>query len=135
MLDDVLCYYPEFNRASNPKLAQVAPAIVPPVADKEFQYEFLKKTGRYVFRAVTDATDLHIIGYSLPKEDQFARFVLRRAVRNNIVQASRRKERPVRVRVVNPDPAVEGTFSRLVGREVAEFDFRQALFEDYAISL
>jgi hypothetical protein len=135
ILDDDLCYYPRFNRAENPRLAEMPPVIIPPVAEKEFEFPFLKRTWRYVFRAVTDATDLHVIGYSLPKEDQFARFVFRRAIRNNIVQASKRDERPVRVRVINPDPAVEGTFSRLVGREVQQFDFRQAFFEDYVASL
>src|SRR2546426_4070640 len=42
-----------------------------------------------------------------------------------------RKERPAKVIVINPDPGAEGTFSHLAGRDVEDFDFRQALFEDY----
>jgi hypothetical protein len=39
------------------------------------------------------------------------------------------------IAVANPDPNTEGTFSRLVGRDVEDFDFRQAFFEDYVASL
>jgi hypothetical protein len=134
-LDDELCYYPRFNRAEHPKLEKVPPVIVPPVAMKEFEFDFLKRTWRFVYRAVSDATELHIIGYSLPREDQFARLVFRRAIRNNILKAPERKVSPVKVRVVNPDAAAEGTFSQLVGRGVKTFDFRQAYFEDYVESL
>jgi hypothetical protein len=134
-LDSTLCYYPRFNFAANPELADIAPVIVPPVADKEFSYEFLKRTWRFVYRAVSDATELHILGYSLPREDQFARLVFRRAIRTNILYAKRFKRRALRVLVVNPDPNVEGTISRLVGRDVADFQFHQAYFEDYVWSL
>jgi hypothetical protein len=135
-LDEQLCYYPRFNLSEHPKLAEISPVIVPPIAEKDFDdIKFLKRTWRHIFRAVTDATELHIIGYSLPKEDQFARLVFRRAIRNNIIHASRRKERPAKVIVVNPDPAAEGTFSRLAGRGVEKFEFRQAYFQDYVTGL
>ena len=110
-LDDELCYYPRFNGAEHPKLEEVPPVIVPPVALKEFEFDFLNRTWRFVYRAVSDATELHIIGYSLPREDQFARLVFRRAIRNNILRARKRKERPAKVIVINPDPAAEVTFS------------------------
>jgi hypothetical protein len=135
ILDSDLCYYPRFNRADHPELAKIPPVIVPPVASKEFKFDFLKRTWRFVYRAVSDAAELHIIGYSLPREDQFARLVFRRAIRNNIVKASRRNEKPAKVLVVNPDPASEGTFSRLAGREVEDFNYRQAYFEDYVEGL
>jgi len=134
-LDDELYYYPRFNRAEHPKLKEVPPVIVPPVALKEFEFDFLKRTWRFVYRAVSDATEFHIIGYSLPREDQFARLVFRRAIRNNILKARKRKERPAKVIVINPDPGAEGTFSHLAGRDVEDFDFRQALFEDYVAGL
>jgi hypothetical protein len=134
-LDKALCYYPRFDRAKNPKLVDVAPTIVPPVAEKEFEIEFLKRTWRFVYRAVSNATQLHIIGYSLPREDQFARLVFRRALLNNVLNASKRKKAGLKVCVVNPDPAAEGTFSRLVGRSVRDFEFRQAYFEDYVAGL
>jgi hypothetical protein len=134
-LDDTLCYYPRFDRAENPQLAKIPPVIVPPIATKEFEFDFLKRTWRFIYRAVSDATELHIIGYSLPREDQFARLVFRRAIRNNILNAQKRGQQPVRVTVINPDPAAETTFSHLVGRDVEDFDFRQAFFEDYVEGL
>jgi len=135
ILDEKLCYYPRFNRAENPKLSDIPPAIVPPLADKQFELDFFKRTWRHVYKAVSDATELHAIGYSLPREDQFARLVFRRGIRNNILKASRRGEQPTKILVVNPDPVTEGTFSRLVGRGVASFDFQQAYFDDYVASL
>lgn len=134
-LDAQICYYPRFDRGEHPKLAEVPPLIVPPVATKEFEFKFLRRTWRFVYRAVTNATELHIIGYSLPREDQFARLVFRRAVRNNILRASKEKKQPAKVIVVNPDAAAEATFSRLVGRGMSAFDFRQAYFEDYVAGL
>ncbi len=134
-LDSELYYYPRFNRAEHPKLKQVPPVIVPPVALKQFELDFLKRTWRYVYRAVSDATKIYIIGYSLPREDQFARLVFRRAIRNNILKAHKGRERPARVVVVNPDGAAESTFSHLVGREIGGFDFRQTRFEDYVAGL
>jgi hypothetical protein len=83
-LDSEACVYPYFNFAESPELLQARPLIVPPVAMKEFESSILKRMWRSVYRAVSAATHLFIIGYSLPKEDQFARFVLRRAIRNNI---------------------------------------------------
>lgn len=134
-LDDQLFYYPRFNRAQHPSLMQVPPSIVPPVALKEFEFAFLKRTWRFVYRAISDATELHIIGYSLPREDQFARLVFRRAIRNNILKARKRSEQPVKVIVINPDPLTEITFSHLVGSGVKDFNFHQAFFEDYVAGL
>lgn len=134
-LDTELCYYPRFDRAKNPKLVDVPPIIVPPVAEKEFAIDFLKRTWRFVYRAISNANELHIIGYSLPTEDQFARLVFRRAILNNALKASKRNGPVLRVRVVNPDQTAEGRFSRLVGQGVRDFEFRQAYFEDYVAGL
>jgi hypothetical protein len=133
--DDQIYYYPHFDRGATPALANVAPVIVPPVATKRFEFPFLKRTWRSVFRAVSDATELHIIGYSLPREDQFARLVFRRAIRTNVLRASKGKKKSARVIVVNPDPATEGTFARLVGRDIDDFEFKQAYFHDYVAGL
>ena len=134
-LDQKLCYYPLFDRAANPTLVDIPPMIVPPVAEKDFAVDFLKRTWRFVYRAVSNATELHVIGYSLPREDQFARLVFRRAILNNILKASKNKKHALKVRVVNPDATTEATFSRLVGRGVGEFHFYHAYFEDYVAGL
>jgi hypothetical protein len=109
------------------------PVIVPPVSSKEFRYRALKRTWMSIFRAVSQATQLHIIGYSLPREDQFARFVFRRAIRNNLLNVEKGKKSPLSIRVVNPDETVFTTFSRLVGSTGTntEMEFKQTLFQDY----
>ncbi len=84
----------------------------------------------------------------MPKEDQFARFVLRRALRNNILSAADGSKPPLRIEVVNPDPSVEQTFSTLVGHgqgfphdrhrgkaDAVNFTFIQAQFHRYVASL
>ncbi len=129
--DKQLCYYPEFNLGRTPKLKEIAPVIVPPVSAKEFKYDFLKRTWRWVYKAISSATEIHIIGYSLPKEDQFARLVFRRAIRNNILTGVRRTGDPPRIFVANPDGTVEQTFSSIVGRQIP-LRFLQAYFEDIA---
>ncbi|MGA3324279.1 MAG: hypothetical protein ABSF45_07385, partial [Terriglobia bacterium] len=126
-----------FRLSKNPELLDVLPVIVPPVWHKEFNEPFLRQTWRSVFRSLSRATSLRIIGYSLPKEDQFARFVLRRALRNNILKASKGQNRPLRVYVGNPDAAVAATFSRLGGlgndetAKFVKFQFIHASFENY----
>src|SRR6266404_1537810 len=106
-------YYPYFKLDRAPELLDRVPGIVPPVYAKEVKP--FRKIWTSVYRALRDATDIHIIGYSMPKEDQFARFVLRRALRNNILSAADGEKPPLRIEVVNPDPSVEQTFSTLVG--------------------
>lgn len=137
-LDDSFCVYTSFDFRRNPRLSRRRPVIVPPVATKNFSFPFLKKTWNSVYRAVSRATELHIIGYSLPAEDQFARFVLRRALRNNLIRARRGEKKRLTVKIINPDPGVMMTFSRLVGgthKGLKALDFEQAFFEDYASAL
>jgi hypothetical protein len=114
-LDDEVRLYPHFDFSKHPELSQVQPVIVPPLATKSFEYECLKRTWRSVYRAVSDATELHVIGYSLPREDQFARLVLRRALLSNLLRTGRHEKRPLRITVVNPDDSVSVIFSRLAG--------------------
>jgi hypothetical protein len=133
-LDKKLCVYPYFSFKKNPRLSRRRPVIVPPVATKDFSFAFLRKTWNSVYRAISRASEVQIIGYSLPPEDQFARFVLRRAVRNNLIRAAHSNKRRLSVKIVNPDPTVMMTFSRVIGgahKGLAGLDFQQALFEDY----
>jgi hypothetical protein len=122
--------YPFENFAKHPQVKELQPLIVPPLATKEFTAEVLKKTWRGVYRAISDATDIFVIGYSLPKEDQFARLVLKRAIRSNIHKHRRGEKPALRMAVVNPDDAVAVTFMHMAASEV-ELTYRQARFEDY----
>jgi hypothetical protein len=136
-LDKKICIFKYFDFTEHPKLAKLQPVIVPPVSSKEFKHRALQRTWISVFRAVSQATELHVIGYSLPREDQFARLVLRRAIRNNLLNVEKGKKPALSLRVVNPDEAVWTTFSRLVGSSgaLAKIEFQQGLFQDYVATL
>ncbi len=132
-LDDTVSVFTRFNFADLPKMAGCNPVIVPPVSAKEFSHRILKQTWRGIYRAVSDATELFILGYSLPREDQFARLVLGRALRSNRLKVEKKDKRPLRVVVVNPDENSETTFRRLVGPNVQNFVFYQATFENFVV--
>ena len=73
-----------------------------------------------MYHAVAAAGELYIIGYSLPREDQFARLVIGRAIqRNNSSRKAGRKR--LTVTVVNPDENAMTTFTKLVGDGVQFF--------------
>lgn len=130
-LDDTYVIYPYSDFSEHPKVRELQPLIVAPLATKEFSADFLKKTWRGLYRAVSDATELIIVGYSLPKEDQFARLVLRRAIRSNLAKEKRGEKRPLTISVVNPDDTVAVTFTRMAGLK-SGIKYYQARFEDYA---
>ncbi len=132
-LDERLVVFKHFDFTENRELDNLLPIMVPPISSKEFKYRVLQRAWRSVFRAISQATELHIIGYSLPREDQFARFVFRRAIRQNLLNVERGKKSPLHIRVVNPDETVWTTFSRLVGGTGTntEMEFKQTLFQDY----
>jgi SIR2-like domain len=132
-LDDSVSVFTRFNFADVPKMADRTPVIVPPVSAKEFSHKILKRTWRHIYRAVSRATDLFIVGYSLPKEDQFARLVLGRALRSNRLKVEQKRKLPLRVAIVNPDEGAETTFRRLVGPNVRNFVFYQATFENFVV--
>lgn len=130
-LDSKHVVYPYWDFAEHPEVKDSQPLIVPPVATKEFSVDFLKKTWRGIYRAVSDATDLFVIGYSLPKEDQFARLVLRRAIQANVQKHRRGEKLPLTMSVVNPDDSVAVTFARMAALQFG-VKFYQARFEDFA---
>ena len=136
-LDKRLAVFNHFDFKEKPELAKLLPVIVPPLSAKEFKHVALRRTWRAIFRALSQATQLHIIGYSLPREDQFARFVFRRAIRQNFLNTERGKKAPLAIRIVNPDESVWTTFSRLAGGGEASvnMEFKQTLFQDYVSSL
>lgn len=117
-------------------LIKAVPVLVPPVANKKFdKYSVFQETWASVYRAISNATVLTILGYSLPREDQFSRFVFRRALRNNARRSRKGAKDRLQVIVVNPDESAEGTFARLVGREETSFRFHRTYFEDFVDSL
>ena len=130
-LDESVSVFTRFDFSEIPEMANCTPVIVPPVAAKDFSHDILKRTWQGVYRAVSRATNLYIFGYSLPKEDQFARLVLGRALRSNSLKSGKKEKLPLRVVVVNPDETAETTFRRLLGPNVSSFVFYQATFQNY----
>ncbi len=119
-LDEEVRLYPHFNFAKHPELAKALPVIVPPVSSKNVRVRMSKEDLAFDFIVLLRMrTDLYIIGYSLPKEDQFARLVLRRALRSNLLRTTKSEKGPVRITVVNPDESTGVTFSRLAGPKVS----------------
>jgi hypothetical protein len=130
-LDESVCVFTRFDFSDLPEMANYTPVIVPPLATKEFSQTVLKRTWRGVYKAVSQATSLTILGYSLPREDQFARLVLGRALRSNRLKVEKKAKSPLDVTVVNPDETTEITFRRLVGPSVRRFTFYQATFQNF----
>lgn len=109
------------------------PIIVPPVSAKEFPHPVLKRTWTSVFRALSLATNLRIVGYSMPQEDQFARFIFRRAVRENLRIAQLRRKADMNVEVINPDGHAWDSISRTLGDSdrTIQMKFTRTRLEDY----
>jgi hypothetical protein len=134
-IDDELSVYPEFTLAKHKLMSTQPPVIVPPIAQKDFKPPFFRQTWKRVYRAVSRATEIYFIGYSLPKEDQFARLVLSRALRNNRLKANKSNKKGLTIRVVNPDESAQQTFIRLVGQRFkTQFVFYHTTFDRFVKS-
>jgi hypothetical protein len=134
-LDEKISAFPYFDFRHHPGLFKKQPIIVPPVTAKEFNYPYLKETWQSVYKAVANATELQIIGYSLPEEDQYARLMLRLALRANNLAVEKKRKLPLKVLVVNPDRSVMFSLSRLLESSPREVRFLQAYFHDYVAGL
>jgi len=105
------------------------PLIVPPLAAKDFSLPIFQKIWRSVFEAVSDAEEIFILGYSLPQEDQFARFVFRRAIRQNFLDHKKGRKKEVSIQVINKSGDVRETFERVIGKD---FTLIEKTFEAYS---
>lgn len=108
------------------------PLMVPPISDKDFGLPYMKEIWRSVHDAIEEATTIYVLGFSLPPEDQFARFVIRRAVRNNFLRARKHGTPKAKIVVVNRNPQVHERFSLLFGES---FRFRPITFQDFVARL
>lgn len=136
MIDSELSVYPETTLAKHRSMRTQAPFIVPPIAMKDFSQPFLRKTWKRIYRKVSSATEIVFIGYSLPREDQFARLVLSRALRNNRLKAGSRRKEELMIRVINPDETTQRTFVNLVGYGAeVRFVFYHTTFDRFVQSV
>lgn len=98
--------------------------LVPPSWNKTQYWESLGSVWSAAARALSEAHEIVVIGYSLPESDSFFRDLLALGL-----------EGPTRVKaftVVNPDESVGGRFERLLGPEVrARFSAKQQSFANW----
>lgn len=135
-IDDEISVYPAATLANHKAMRTQSPVIVPPIAMKDFTPPFFRQTWKRIYRQVSSASDVYFIGYSLPKEDQFARLVLSRALRNNRLKVNKGKKRRLSIRVANPDETAQQTFMRLVGQGVeTHFSFYNTTFDRFVQSV
>lgn len=96
-----------------------APFIVPPTFFKTVKgTEDLERVWALAFERLEDADEIHMCGYRLPREDMYARVVLRRAIRANTMRRSREKAPPLIVTVVNPSPDVAEEMKSILHHEL-----------------
>ena len=117
--------YNSFLRRPHHHLDDRIPEIVPPSLLKAFRTEVAQRTWKDIYRALRRAGEIYIIGYSLPPEDQFARFVLRRVFRNASVDGLDPK-----ITVVNPTSTVLDRFEEVVGSSF-RVQFEHITFEKW----
>jgi len=84
---------------------QVEPVIVPPTWAKGGQSKILRPVWARALRALGDAGRIFIIGYSLPRTDEFFRYLLALALSKN--------EQLDKIIVVNPSQEAQDTFAKL----------------------
>ncbi len=121
----------QLNRR-HPRIFSETPLIVPPLASKDFSLPIFQKIWRSVFEVISDAEEIFILGYSLPQEDQFARFVFRRAIRQNFLDHTKGRKKKVSIQVVNKSASVRETFERVIGKD---FTLIEKTFEVYSKEL
>jgi hypothetical protein len=108
-----------FNRFRAPRISTpVVPVILPPVINKKIVYEELQAIWRDAWLALRHASEIYVIGYSLPPEDLHARLTIRSAIRGN---ENFEGHRP-KVVVVNPDRNIYLRFARLMNGRVEYFE-------------
>lgn len=109
---------------------------MPPVLQKDFTEPFFRQKCRRVYKAVSGANDLFFMSYSLPQEDQFARLVLSRALRNNRLRVDKGEKMELSVRVINLDESAQTTFIVFawIGHKT-HFEFYPTTFDQYVDSV
>ena len=98
----------EVSRQSDKLLGDALPFIVPPTFNKSFRgCADIEEIWVQAFQRLQEADEIYVCGYRFPPEDLYARFVLRRAIRFNVIRRQRKKSSPgLKLTVIDPDPSV-----------------------------
>ena len=98
------------------------PLIVPPVFNKEFSKPLFQSLWKKTVAALSEASQVFILGYSLADADFHARFVLRCGFFDQVHRPlrgkgpSRAANGPSQVTIVDLDKSVRGRIEDIVGR-------------------
>jgi hypothetical protein len=91
------------------------PFVVPPTFFKNVQGTTdLEDMWAVAFQRLQEATEIHFCGYRLPREDMYARAVLRRAIRSNALRCEATGQPVPRITVVNPQRQVTADFKLML---------------------
>jgi hypothetical protein len=97
------------------------PLIVPPVYNKEFEGPLFQELWQHAVAALSTASEVRFLGYSLPTSDFHARFILRCGFYNQehgaLCEDGTRSSPTgrARVRIVNPAPEARARIEKMVG--------------------
>lgn len=99
-----------------------SPFIVPPSLGKDRYRGLMESAWRHANRALSEAENIVVCGFSLPATDTFFRYLFANAMRG--------QTRTKRVRVYDPSHAVEERFRSLLGQSLMErFSFVASPFD------
>ncbi len=104
--------WPKVSKQRDNFLSDTLPFIVQPTFNKSYKGSAdLEEIWVQAFQRLYEADEIYVCGYRFPPEDLFARFVLRRAIRFNIIRRKRRRKRKIptprlRLKVIDPCSAV-----------------------------
>ena len=103
--------WPKVSRQRDKLPSDALPFIVPPTFNKSFRgCADIEELWVQAFQRLQEADEIYVCGYRFPPEDLFARFVLRRAIRFNVIRRQRRERKEssprLRLTVIDPDPCV-----------------------------
>jgi hypothetical protein len=99
------------------------PVVVPPTWNKAEHHAELRSVWLNAARQLSDAENIFVCGYSLPETDKFFHYLY---ALGSIGEASLK-----RFWVFNPDEAVAGRFSKILGSAAqSRFKFERRLFKD-----
>lgn len=114
---------PQFSHCNNTSSSSAVPYIVPPTWNKSEHHHAIENVWRNAAKELSEAENIFVIGYSLPETDSFFQFLFSLGVTSS--QLIRR------MWVVDPDPAVESKYRKLLGPAInTRFHFFQNTFSD-----
>jgi hypothetical protein len=106
-----------FKNFSSSNLNKTVPVIIPPTLSKKWKHEEFNTLWRHTWRALRDAREVYVLGFSLPPEDLHIRFIIRSAIR-----ASEKISNLQKFTLVNPDRSTFLRFTNLLKTPIKYYE-------------